>query len=48
MRAMLEKYGAQLDPVPAHENDGRAEAAIKKLVILTRCCLIDAGLKKCF
>ena len=48
MIGMLEGHGAKLDMVPAYVNDGRAEAAIKKLVTFTRCCLIDAGLKKCF
>jgi hypothetical protein len=48
MIGMLEQHGAKLDMVPAYVNDGRAEAAIKKLVTFTRCCLIDAGLKKCF
>ena len=47
-KSMLSSHGATLDIVPAYVNDGRAEAAIKKLVVLTRCCLIDAGLKKCF
>ena len=47
-KSMLASHGAALDMVPAYVNDGRAEAAIKKLVVLTRCCLIDAGLKKCF
>lgn len=35
MKAMLEKYGDQLEPVPVHINDERAEAAIKILIILT-------------
>ena len=31
-----------------HVNDGRAEAAIKKCVTLTRCCLISSNLRKPF
>ena len=47
-KAMLASHGAELDMVPAYVNGGRAKAAVKKLVVLTRCCLIDSGLKKCF
>jgi hypothetical protein len=48
MKSMLTRHGVELDMVPAYVNDGRAEAAIKKLVTFTRCCLIDANLKKVF
>ena len=45
---LLAKRGAKLNPTNAYVNDGRAEAAIKKCVTLTRCCLISSNLRKPF
>ena len=46
--ALLQKHGATLCATNPYVNDGRAEAIIKKIVTLTRCCLIEANLRKPF
>ena len=46
--ALLEKNSATLCASNPYVNDGRAEAIIKKIVTLTRCCLIEANLRKAF
>ena len=46
--ALLKKNGATLCATNPYVNDGRAEAAIKKIATLTRCCLIEANFWKPF
>ena len=46
--ALIKYYGGKLTPTSPYTNDGRAEAAIKKVCTLTRCCLIGSNLRKPF
>ena len=48
MKALAARCGFELSPIAPYVNDGRAEAAIKSLVTLTRCCLLSANLRKPF
>ena len=48
MTKLGKRFGFVTDPVAPYVNDGRAEAAVKKLTTATRCCLIDANLRKPF
>ena len=48
MEKLGNKFGFVMDPVAPYVNDGRAEAAVKKLTVLTRTNLIDANLRKPF